>query len=253
LHLISPPYTLSNYINIHTNDCIHIQCICIYVSIVSHASNEYVLYIWLHTFVSIVLQMHPMHMCIHFDCIDCFANAFDAYVYTYDCTHLYRLFCKCIQCICVYIWLHRFVSIVTNASNEYVYKHYCTHSYRLFCICIQCICVYIWFHMCWIDCCICIIQCINVYVWLHTFVLIVLHMHLMHMCIPYMICTCLYLLLPIHFLFYCGKKQEKVSVCCIYYRSSSNLHELLLFLDHFVPTNFCPKRLSNCIALVEIS
>jgi hypothetical protein len=95
------PYTLSNYINIHTNDCIHIQ----YISVIAHASNEYV---YMYDFIRLyqLLHTHSMAMCIRMIahiCIDCFANASNAYVYMYDCTHSYQLFCICIQCICVYI------------------------------------------------------------------------------------------------------------------------------------------------------
>jgi hypothetical protein len=214
LHLISPPiYSLSNYINIHMNDCIHIQCICIYVSIVAHASNEY-MYTYDFTQLYQLLHMHSMHMCIRIDC-----------------THLYRLFCKCIQCICVYVWLHTFVSIVLHMHPMYMCIHLIAQVHINCCKCIQWICVYVWLHtfisivlqmhpihMCihmiahvWIDCCIHIIQCINVYVWLHTFELIVLHMHPMHMCIHTWLHMFVFIVtysLP----FLLWKKEEKASV-----------------------------------------
>jgi hypothetical protein len=50
-----------------------------------------------------LFHMHPMNMCIHMIahiCIDCFANASNTYVYTFD----------CIDCF-------------ANAFNAYVYTY----------------------------------------------------------------------------------------------------------------------------------
>jgi hypothetical protein len=155
-------YAFNGYV--YTYDCTHlywlfckcIQCICVYVwlyKFVSIVLHMHPMYMCIHLSAQVRInccQMHPMHMCIRMIAhvrINCFAyasnvyvytfectgsyrllpNASDAYVYTYDCTRSYQLFCICIQCICVYIWVHRSVSIVANASNEYVYTYDYTH------------------------------------------------------------------------------------------------------------------------------
>jgi len=101
----------------YTYDCTHlyrlfckcIQCICVYILI-----------------VLIVLQMHLMHMCIHMIahiCIDCFANASNAYVYTFDCTGSYRLLQMHLMNMFISIIAHIHIDCFAYASNAYVYTY----------------------------------------------------------------------------------------------------------------------------------
>lgn len=207
--------------------CTCIQWIRVYiwfhtiVSIVANAFNAYVYTYWLHTFVSFVLQMHPMHMCICMVAhvrINCFPYASNVYVYTFDCTGSYQLLQMHPMNMCIHMIAHIHINCFANASNTYVYLYDCT----------------------------CLDWLLHTHHPMHKCIHMIAHVRID--CFAYTSNAYVYTYMIAHVRIYCylftsfsTVEKWRESKCFDVFAIGVQVVWMIFFcfLDHFVPTNFC--------------